>query len=277
MTTPSSTTDPVRFAFRTFAQHWNALLPVMGAGFAITAALTLVWYVTVSKTMGFATDFSFLAMLAVVVLMVALVVCTIWYSAHLYMSLQRLMKGAALPSLAESRAKLPGFVGLSLLGGLIMAGPLALMVVVNFGAVIFATFIASPGGMPLPSSLGSISVILTLAALVWLVVACTRLITLTPVYLEGTRGIMESLRQTWEQSRGYFWFVFGWSIVLGIAALVLSIPLTILAEVVGDDQPLIAQLISSAGSSFLFGPLVVCFVLGIHQRISAPASKPTTV
>ena len=115
-------------------------------------------------------------------------------------------------ALRLSFARLPVLLGTAM----VVAGFLAGAVIAATLVVTALTLIAKPLGATLGLLLGTGVVIATIFASV-------RLLLLNPVVIDGTEGVITSLRQGWALTRGHFWRLLGFVLVLTLLSAIVGV------------------------------------------------------
>ncbi|HEX7741371.1 MAG TPA: hypothetical protein VF442_02865 [Sphingobium sp.] len=90
---------------------------------------------------------------------------------------------------------------------LVVLGALLAAVVVATIVVVALTLVAKPAGAALAMLLG-----IGVGALA--IFASVRLLLLNPVVIDGSKGVMDSLRHGWTLTRGHFWRLLGFILIL---------------------------------------------------------------
>ncbi|WP_176596665.1 MULTISPECIES: hypothetical protein [Sphingobium] len=114
-------------------------------------------------------------------------------------------------ALRLSFARLPVLLGVAL----VVAGFLAGAVIAATLVVTVLTLVAKPLAATLALLLGAGVVAVT-------VFASVRLLLLNPVVIDGTEGVMASLRHGWALTRGHFWRLFGFVLVLTLLSAIIG-------------------------------------------------------
>ncbi|HJT41682.1 MAG TPA: glycerophosphoryl diester phosphodiesterase membrane domain-containing protein [Sphingobium sp.] len=108
-------------------------------------------------------------------------------------------------------ARLPVLLGTALLVAGVLMG--AMVVVSIF--VVALTLVAKPVG----AALGMVGAIGVGALMVY---ASVRLLLLNPVVIDGSQGVVPSLRYSWALTRGHFWRLFGFILVLTLLSAIVG-------------------------------------------------------
>ncbi|MEV5034649.1 hypothetical protein MRBLMC3_003928 [Sphingobium sp. LMC3-1-1.1] len=114
-------------------------------------------------------------------------------------------------ALRLSFARLPVLLGVAL----VVAGFLAGAVIAATLVVTILSLIAKPLGAALGLLLGAGVVAVTIFASV-------RLLLLNPVVIDGTEGVMASLRHGWALTKGHFWRLFGFIVALTLLSAIVG-------------------------------------------------------
>lgn len=114
-------------------------------------------------------------------------------------------------ALRLSLARLPVLLGTAL----VVAGLLIAAVVVASIVVVALTLVAKPLGAALMMVLG-------VAVGGVMLFASVRLLLLNPVVIDGADGVMASLRHSWALTRGHFWRLLGFILILTILSAIVG-------------------------------------------------------
>jgi len=150
-------------------------------------------------------------------------------------------------ALRLSIARLPVLLGTAL----VVAGVLIAALVVAMIVVVAISLVAKPVGAALAMLLG----IGTGAVMIF---ASVRLLLLNPVVIDGSEGVMASLRHGWTLTRGHFWRLLGFILIL-----------TLLSAIAGAAAQavfgLIGNLIGGADGGRLTGGVAAAAVSTVVQ------------
>lgn len=114
-------------------------------------------------------------------------------------------------SLRLSLERLPVLLGTALVVvGLLMAAVIVAMIL-----VVLLSLVAKPVG-------AALAMLLAIGVAACTLFASVRLLLLNPVVIDGSEGVMASLRHGWSLTRGHFWRLFGFIIVLTLLSAIVG-------------------------------------------------------
>jgi hypothetical protein len=150
-------------------------------------------------------------------------------------------------ALRLSFARLPVLIGTTL----VVVGAVAVV----FVAAALVGILFAIVSKPLAATIG---LLLGFGAIALIFFASVRLVLLNPVVIDGTAGVMESLRRAWALTRGYFWRLFGFLVILMLLSSIAGAAAQVIVGLVGG-------LIAGAEGARLAGGLAGAAVTSIVQ------------
>ena len=150
-------------------------------------------------------------------------------------------------ALRLSLSRLPVLLGTAL----VVLGTLLAVVIVAMIVVVAISMVAKPVGAVL-------AMLLAMGCGGVMLFASVRLLLLNPVVIDGHEGVMASLRQSWMLTRGHFWRLLGFILVL-----------TLLSAIVGSAAQvifgLLGRLVAGADGARLVGGVAAAVVSTVVQ------------
>ena len=143
-----------------------------------------------------------------------------------------------------------------------------------FAAVLVGSLAIGAAAVVSPVLAGVLVVVLFGA----LVFAFVRLVLLAPlVAVEGMRNPFAALRRSWALTRGNFWRIFGFLVLVGILflvvlAIVMLIVGVILAIAASGETPRVIAAVFSSALGAVAVVYFVAIVAAIHRQLAGPAS-----
>lgn len=159
--------------------------------------------------------------------------------------------------------RLPVLIGTALA---VVAGIMAVAVAAM--AVILLFSVASP------SAATGLGAALGLAAAILIFFASVRLILLNPVVIDGTAGVVASLREAWMLTRGHFWRLLAFLIVITLMSAIIggvaqSIVGVVAGLVAGPDAARLAGGIAGAAVSSIIQVYMLVMIARFYRQASA--------
>ncbi|WP_392544746.1 hypothetical protein [Oryzobacter telluris] len=171
-----------------------------------------------------------------------------------------------------TRRRLPALIGVVLL--VVLGSVLILGVLIGPGVALFVQAGDFDGIAFLVTAVG------TLAAVVLYVFLWVRLGFATALIVLEGRGVIASLRRSWELTRSGFWRLFGirllTSVVVGFAAQIITLPIALGGVVAviaagAEDQIFMWQAILTGVASLIAGALTTPFTAGVDALLTVDA------
>lgn len=174
-------------------------------------------------------------------------VIVIWFGSLTLFALALRPGISVAEALRLSMARLPVLLGTALvvLGGLLAALVVAMMVVVAF------SLIAKSVG-------AALAMLLAIGVGAGTIYGSVRLLLLNPVVIDGNEGVMASLRHGWMLTRGHFWRLFGFILVLTLLSAIIGAAAQAVFGVLG-------ALIGGADGGRLSGGIAAAIVSTVVQ------------
>ncbi len=222
-----------------------------------------------------------------VVIVLALLVG--WYTIHLLLALSQHRAHKPLPTPTESLNRIPQLILSGILTLIVVGGPFAVLALVAllFSVGAGAQETAALALMDASSSegvtaarlgnvlFGGVGIIAVLAGGFWAIYSSLRLSQVTPLVVVSQMKAIDAMKQSWAITKGQLWYIFGWSLLLGLFSFLLGIPAGIIDSALGFFSLTLGllALASNALSAFLMMPWASLFTLEIFERVKASASK----
>lgn len=138
-------------------------------------------------------------------------VVIIWFGSLALFALALRPGISVAEALRLSMARMPILLGTAL----VVLGLLLAMLVVAMMIVVGFTLVAKPVG-------AALAMLLATGVGAGTVYGSVRLLLLNPVVIDGTEGVMASLRHGWALTRGHFWRLFGFILVLALLSAIVG-------------------------------------------------------
>ncbi|WP_022683742.1 membrane protein [Sphingobium bisphenolivorans] len=138
-------------------------------------------------------------------------VIVIWFGSLTLFALALRPGISVAEALRLSVARLPVLLGTAL----VVAGLLAALLVVGTIIVVALSLVAKPLG-------ASLAMLLGVALVVATIFVSVRLLLLNPVVIDGSEGVLDSLRHGWALTRGHFWRLLGFLLILTLLSAIVG-------------------------------------------------------